>query len=195
MSHGTIFVVSAPSGAGKTTLLRHVCETVPHMVYSISATTRAPRNNEVNGRDYFFLTEEQFIRKIERNELAEWQQVHGYYYGTPKAFVEETIAKGDHVVMDLDVHGKTVFERVFPDSVSIFISPPSRDELQRRLCARNTESEEALAVRLANAEKEMAYARTQGNYTYEIVNDDLERARREIVHIVIHEIAKRNTRA
>ncbi len=189
MKRGKIFVVSAPSGAGKTTLLDHVRRTVPNIVYSISATTRRPRAHEKDGEHYFFLSEDEFKEKIAAGELAEWQKVHGHYYGTPKAFVKDTVERGTHVVMDLDVYGKTQFQNAFPDATGIFVTPPSMEELQRRLRERGTDHEESIGVRLENARHELDYARRHGNYDYEIVNDDLEQAKRRIVEIMVHEIS------
>ncbi|MBD3315617.1 MAG: guanylate kinase [Chitinivibrionales bacterium] len=182
-----MIVFSAPSGAGKTTLLDHIRRTVPGLVYSISATTRPPRPNEVDGRHYFFLSEQEFHRKIEGDEFAEWQAVHGHLYGTPRYFVDRTIESGKHLVMDIDVYGKKMFDRHYPQASGILILPPSMDELTRRLRNRGTESEESIGVRLANAKKEIAFAQTEGKYEYTLVNDDLERAKAE-VESVVHEI-------
>ncbi len=186
---GRIFVVSSPSGGGKTTLLNHVLETVPGVTYSISATTRAPRPGEEDGRHYFFLTEEQFQRRIAEGAFAEWQRVHGNYYGTPIDFVRETVNSGRHLLMDIDVYGKKKFDAVFPEAVGILILPPSLEELGRRLRERGQDSEEAIVTRLGNARDEMEFARREGKYEYRVINDELRRAESEIVSIVFSEIA------
>lgn len=181
---GKILVFSAPSGAGKTTLLNSLIKIVPNLVYSISATTRKPRPGEKHGTHYFFTDEDDFERRIRKNEFAEWETVHGNYYGTPRSFINSVVAEGRHVIMDIDVFGKKKFDEAYPDAVGILILPPSDEELERRLRARNTDDEETIRLRLQNARKELAFAREQGKYEYEIVNDDLERAKDELVHLV-----------
>jgi guanylate kinase len=181
---GKIFVFSAPSGAGKTTLIDFVRDTVPGMVYSVSATTRPPRPGESNGRHYFFISEEEFRRRIAGAEFAEWALVHGYYYGTPKSFIDATVAGGRHIIMDIDVAGKKKFDRIYPEAVGILVLPPDPEELARRLRARKSDDENTIAVRLANASKEMAIAAAEGKYEYTIINDDLERAKQEAARIV-----------
>lgn len=181
---GQIIVFSAPSGAGKTTLLDFLRQQIPGLAYSISATTRAPREHEINGVHYFFLSEERFREKIDRNEFAEWEVVHGNYYGTPRSFIDENIGQGKHVVMDIDVWGKTKFDRMYPQAVGILILPPSMNELEKRLRARNTDSEEVIQTRLENAKKEIEYAQTHGKYEHTIVNDDLERVEDELLGLV-----------
>jgi guanylate kinase len=181
---GKIIVASAASGAGKTTLLDHVRECFPQVVYSISATTRAPRAGEVHGQHYFFLSRQDFEQQAAQGRFAEWQVVHGNYYGTPRGFIDDSIAGGRHVVMDIDVYGKKKFDVVFPQAIGILLLPPSMEELERRLRGRGTDSEEVIARRLTNARDEMAFAREHGSYQYTIVNDDLDRAREEIVATV-----------
>jgi guanylate kinase len=188
---GKIFVFSAASGAGKTTLLNHLRATVPDLVYSISATTRPPRTGEKNGIHYFFLSEEEFKRKTANNEFAEWAIVHGHYYGTPRHFIDETIASGKHIIMDIDVKGKKKFDAVYPGAVGILIVPPSIEDLRRRLKDRNTDSEETIDLRIANAVKEMDFAKKEGKYEYTVVNDDLEKAESEVAKIVKKEISAR----
>jgi guanylate kinase len=185
---GIIFVFSAASGAGKTTILDHLRATVPNLVYSISATTRAPRDGERNGVHYFFMSEEAFRKKADAGEFAEWQKVHGNYYGTPRSFIDATVAAGKHVVMDIDVYGKLTFDRVYPDAVGILIVPPSREALERRLRGRGTDSEETIRLRLKNADEEMRVAKEKGSYRYTIVNDELQRACAEAVELVRREI-------
>ena len=183
-ARGTIFVFSAPSGAGKTTILRHLMETVPGLVYSISATTRPPRPGERDGVDYFFLQREEFERMSGAGAFAEWQEVHGNLYGTPRSSIDRTIAGGRHVIMDIDVYGKKKFDTVYPRATGILIVPPSLEVLRQRLEARGTETAHTLALRLRNAKDELAFARSQGNYAYTIVNDTLDRACSETVELV-----------
>jgi guanylate kinase len=171
-----LFVMSAASGAGKTTLKDKVIGEFPDIVYSISATTRKPREGEVDGVHYFFKTKEAFEKLIQENGLIEWNEVHGNYYGTPKFFVEDMLKQGKRVLFDLDVFGKVNFDKVYPEATGILILPPSEEELERRLRSRGTDSEESIQTRLKNAKKEMEFAKTQGKYEYTIVNDDLEKA-------------------
>ena len=175
-----LFVMSAASGAGKTTLKDKVIGEFPDIVYSISATTRKPRDGEVNGVHYFFKTKEEFEKLIKEDGLIEWNEVHGNYYGTPKFFVEDMLRQGKRVLFDLDVFGKVNFDKVYPDATGILILPPSEEELERRLRGRGTDSEEVIRLRLENAKKEMEFAKTKGKYEYTIINDDLERAANEL---------------
>ena len=175
-----LFVMSAASGAGKTTLKDKVIGEFPDIVYSISATTRSPREGEVNGVHYFFKTKEEFEKLIKEDGLIEWNEVHGNYYGTPKFFVEDMLRQGKRVLFDLDVFGKVNFDKVYPDATGILILPPSEEELERRLRGRGTDSEEVIRLRLENAKKEMEFAKTKGKYEYIIVNDDLEKAANEL---------------
>ena len=175
-----LFVMSAASGAGKTTLKDKVIGEFPDIVYSISATTRKPREGEVDGVHYFFKTKEEFEKLIKEDGLIEWNEVHGNYYGTPKFFVEDMLRQGKRVLFDLDVFGKVNFDKVYPDATGILILPPSEEELERRLRGRGTDSEEVIRLRLENAKKEMEFAKTKGKYEYTIINDDLERAADEL---------------
>ena len=175
-----LFVMSAASGAGKTTLKDKVIGEFPDIVYSISATTRKPREGEVNGVHYFFKTKDEFEKLIKEDGLIEWNEVHGNYYGTPKFFVEDMLRQGKRVLFDLDVFGKVNFDKVYPDATGILILPPSEEELERRLRGRGTDSEEVIRLRLENAKKEMEFAKTKGKYEYTIINDDLERAADEL---------------
>ncbi|ACX74015.1 guanylate kinase [Fibrobacter succinogenes subsp. succinogenes S85] len=175
-----LFVMSAASGAGKTTLKDLVIKDFPDIKYSISATTRKPREGEIDGVHYFFKTKEEFEQMIKDDALVEYNLVHGNYYGTPKSFVEKTLAEGNRVLFDLDVFGKVNFDKVYPDATGIFILPPSDEELERRLRGRGTDSEEVIQLRLANAKKEIEFAKTKGKYEYTIVNDDLQKAADEL---------------
>jgi len=181
---GKIFVFSAPSGAGKSTILSYLTETVPGLVYSISATTRKPRVGEVDGVHYFFMTTEEFEAKAAKGEFAEWQRVHGNYYGTPRAFIDSVVAGGRHIVMDIDVFGKKKFDVAYPEAVGILIAPPSMEELEARLRARGTDDEATIRLRLENARTEIAFAHTEGKYEYEIVNDNLKTAEAETAALI-----------
>ena len=175
-----LFVMSAASGAGKTTLKDKVIGEFPDIVYSISATTRSPREGEVNGVHYFFKTKEEFEQMIKDDALVEYNLVHGNYYGTPKSFVEDMLRQGKRVLFDIDVFGKVNFDKVYPEATGILILPPSEEELERRLRGRGTDSEEVIRLRLENAKKEMEFAKTKGKYEHVIVNDDLEKAANEL---------------
>lgn len=179
-----LFVMSAASGAGKTTLKDKVIQKFPDIRYSISATTRAPRAGEIDGVHYFFKTKEEFLKMIEDDALVEWNEVHGNFYGTPKSFVEETLAKGERVIFDIDVFGKVNFDKVYPDATGILILPPSSEELERRLRSRASDSEEVIKLRLENAEKEIDFAKNNGKYEHVIINDDLEKAAKELENIL-----------
>ena len=179
-----LFVMSAASGAGKTTLKDKVIGEFDDIVYSISATTRKPRTGEVDGVHYFFKTREEFEKLISENGLIEWNEVHGNYYGTPKSFVEDMLREGKRVLFDLDVFGKVNFDKVYPDATGILIMPPSEEELERRLRGRGTDSEDVIRTRLANAKKEIEFAKTKGKYEFTIVNDDLEKAASELREIL-----------
>jgi guanylate kinase len=166
-------ILSAPSGGGKTTIARALLARRPELGYSVSCTTRAPRPAEVQGRDYYFMSRSEFLAERERGAFAESAEVHGNLYGTLRSEVERVMACGTHVVMDIDVQGAVQFVRAFPQSVTIFILPPSAEVLLERLKGRNTESPAQLAARLQSALQELQHV---GEYEYVIVNDDLERA-------------------
>ena len=178
---GTLFVVSAPSGAGKTTLVGAIRARFPDLVYSVSHTTRPPRPGEVHGVDYFFISVEEFKTGIEAGLWAEWAEVHGNYYGTSARFLEETLAAGRDVLLDIDVQGACQLVRRFPEAVTIFILPPSLAVLRRRLESRGTDSPEAIALRMENARREM---RKKDSYDYRIVNDRLTEAVDSLAHLI-----------
>ncbi|MBF0468075.1 MAG: guanylate kinase [Desulfamplus sp.] len=180
-NRGKIFVVSAPSGAGKTTLCTKILARFPELAYSVSHTTRAPRTGEKDGIDYFFITETEFKKRIEQNLWAEWAQVHGNFYGTSMKFIEENIAKGNHLLLDIDVQGAKQFKQSFPESITIFIMPPSIDVLEQRLKKRGADPDEVIAKRLVNAAGEISQ---RSFYQNVIVNDDLQRAQQEMEDII-----------
>jgi guanylate kinase len=165
-------------------LLNYLRLCIPELVYSISATTRQPRPGERHGEHYFFLTEEEFRRTIDEGGFAEWMMVHSNYYGTPRSFIDKNLEKGAAIVMDIDVFGKKKFDALYPQAVGILIVPPGMDELEKRLRERQSETEDAIQRRMTNASIEMNYALCEGKYEYRVVNDDLERAKEETLHIV-----------
>jgi guanylate kinase len=181
-------ILSAPSGGGKTTIARALLARRPDLGYSVSCTTRAPRPTEVPGRDYYFLTRAEFIAAREQGAFAESAEVHGNLYGTRRSEVERVLAGGQHVVMDIDVQGAVQFKRAFPQTVTIFILPPSAEVLLDRLRARKTESPAQLAARLQSALQELQQV---DEYEYVIVNDDLERAVASVESIVDAEVVSR----
>ena len=181
-------ILSAPSGGGKTTIARELLARRPDLGYSVSCTTRAPRPTEVPGRDYYFLTRAEFIAAREQGAFAESAEVHGNLYGTRRSEVERVLAGGQHVVMDIDVQGAVQFKRAFPQTVTIFILPPSAEVLLERLKGRNTESAAQLAARLQSALQELQHV---GEYEYVIVNDDLDRAVASVESIVDAEVVSR----
>ncbi|MBW1698340.1 MAG: guanylate kinase [Deltaproteobacteria bacterium] len=178
---GRLFVVSAPSGGGKTTLCRAVRSRIPDIRYSVSYTTRKPRPDEQNGIDYHFIDEKSFKRGIARGEWAEWARVHGHYYGTSAKAIEQMLAAGNDVLLDIDVQGASQITRRYPEAVTIFIMPPSLEELRRRLESRGTDSPEEIKRRLSAAEKEMA---KKDCYRHVIVNDHLDKALDKLVSII-----------
>jgi guanylate kinase len=170
---GHRFIVSAPSGTGKTTLCRALRRQFPDMRYSVSYTTRSPREGERDGIDYHFITKEEFEARLARGLWAEWAQVHGNYYGTDAEFLEKTVSAGEDVLLDIDVQGARQILNQFPDSVTVFIMPPSMAELKRRLTQRGTETPEAIERRLTNAASEIT---RKDLYRHVIVNDQLDEA-------------------
>jgi len=181
-------VLSAPSGAGKTTIARTLLDRRTDVGYSVSCTTRAPRPGEQDGVDYHFLSREAFDAAVERDEFAEWAEVHGNRYGTLKSAIEQVMAEGKHVMLDIDVQGARQVVQRFLDSVTIFVVPPSAEALVARLTGRKTETDAALALRLANARLELAEAE---RYQHVVINDDLELAVRRVGAIIDEETTKR----
>jgi guanylate kinase len=182
---GNLLVVSAPSGAGKTTILRRILAMVPGIVFSVSHTTRAPRPGERDGGDYYFIARDQFLEMRAQGAFLEWAEVHGNFYGTSKKAVAEQLALGIDLILDIDVQGaRQTREQSEWQASSLFIAPPSWQELERRLTMRNTESVETIGLRLANARREMAEI---DRYDYVIVNDDLEAAVDAVRAVIIAE--------
>ena len=187
MTHFPI-ILSAPSGGGKTTIARALLARRKDIGYSVSCTTRQPREGEVPGKDYYFHSRSEFIAKRERGEFAESAEVHGNLYGTLRSEVLRVLEAGQHVLMDIDVQGASQFTRVFPQSVTIFILPPSADVLLDRLRKRQTESAQQLADRLQSALQEL---QAVDEYEYVIVNDNLEEAVAKIASIVDAQVSSR----
>ena len=180
--HGKIFVLSAPSGAGKTTLVKNLKKKFDLLLESVSCTTRKPRMNEVNGKDYHFLSPEEFKKQRDSSLFIEWAEVHGNLYGTPIGFIKNNIKKGKNVICDIDYQGALNIGKAFPDeSVLIFILPPSMKELEKRLRGRATDNEEIVLNRLRNAQKEITYYQS---YDHIIVNDNVEKATKLLTCIV-----------
>jgi guanylate kinase len=174
-------ILSSPSGGGKTTIARMLLERRPDVDYSVSCTTRVPRPGEEHAKDYFFLSKEEFEAKRSLDEFAEWAMVHGNQYGTLRSEVKRVLASGKHVIMDIDVQGARQFAAAFPESVLVFLLPPSADVLIGRLRARQTEDDGKLLVRLRSAREEL---REVGRYQYVVVNDNLEHAYKQVAAIV-----------
>ncbi len=181
-------ILSAPSGGGKTTIARELLRQRSDVGYSISCTTRLPRPGEVTGADYHFLTREEFLRRRAAGEFAESAEVHGNLYGTLRSEIARVLARGQHVVMDIDVQGARQMREAFPRVVTVFVLPPSGDVLLDRLRARKTESPEELVARLHSALLEL---RAVDEYEYIVVNDDLEHAVERVEAILDAEVVSR----
>lgn len=170
---GDVFVVSSPSGAGKSVILNRVRAADPALLFSVSATTRPPRAGEVDGREYYFLVRDEFMRRVDAGAFLEWAEVHGNLYGTLRAEMERLAASGQDAVLEIDVQGAANLWALGCGMVSVFIMPPSLDELERRLRKRGTEAPDVIALRVQNARREMHH---YTEYDFVIVNDDLDRA-------------------
>jgi guanylate kinase len=170
---GTLFVLAGPSGVGKGSVVRELVAKDPSLSLSVSVTTRPPRPGEVDGVDYFFVDEDAFARMVEAGELLEWAEIVGHRSGTPKGFVEDRLGEGRDVILEIDVVGASQVRERVPDSVLIFLEPPSLEELERRLRGRGTETEEAIRLRLQTAAWELEQ---RSWFDHVVVNDDLERA-------------------
>lgn len=187
-----VVVISGPSGAGKSSFVKALLGRYPRdLVYSVSATTRPRREHEVEGRDYFFLGREEFQRRVDAGEFVEHAEVHGELYGTLKSQTEAVLRSGRNVLLDIDVQGGRSVRRIYPDGVYIFVLPPSLADLEERLRARGTDSEERIKLRLENARREIEIAR---EYDYAVVNDDLEDATRKVLAIIEAETCRASRR-
>jgi guanylate kinase len=181
---GLLLIISRPSGVGKTTITRGVERSIAGSVFSVSATTRAKTEADVEGVDYHFVDEEGFDRLVREGELLEWANVFGKRYGTPRKWVEEQLRRGRLVILEIDVEGARQVKAKVPDAFAIFVLPPSEEVLLQRLRERKREGEDAIGVRFAEAKREIAFARDGGVYDLFIVNDNLQRAIAEAVGAV-----------
>lgn len=181
-------ILSSPSGGGKTTIARELLLKRTDLGYSVSCTTRAPRVGEIEGKDYYFLSRAEFERRRDHGDFAESAQVHGNMYGTLRSEVERVFGAGKHVVMDIDVHGAQQFVRAFPQTVMVFVLPPSAEILLERLRQRRTESKEQLARRLQSALQEL---QAVDLYQYVVVNDDLAKVVARVSSIIDAEVVRR----
>lgn len=171
---GLLVVMSGPSGVGKTTIARAVDRAIPDALFSVSATTRAQTSADVEGVDYHFVDEAEFRAMIEQDEFLEWAEVFGRLYGTPRAWVDEQLRRGRVVICDIDVEGARQIKAKMPDALTMFVLPPSEDELLERLRARKREGEDAIQRRFAEAKREIAAARASGVYEHFLVNENLD---------------------
>lgn len=178
---GRLFVLSAPSGGGKSSLKNMIIPRLPDLLYSVSYTTRAPRAGEEDGRDYYFVSRDDFEDMIKHERFLEWAEVFGRYYGTGKARVEDMLDGGHDVLADLDVAGASSVKALMPEAVLIFMVPPTTDELKKRLNLRQTESSEEARVRLSQVRREVG---CRGIYDFLIINDDLNQAVEDMVAII-----------
>ena len=170
---GEIIAVSAPSGGGKTTIVKQILKKFPEIVFSVSATTRPKRESEKNGVEYYFITEAEFKQKINNDEFVEWEKFYDYYYGTFKSVVEENVKYGKSVLLEVDVKGAISLKRIYPEAHLIYITPPSFEELVKRLRERRTESESDMKKRIERAKMELS---VKDKFDYFIDNNDLNKA-------------------
>lgn len=181
-----LIALSGPSGVGKGTLVKELLKARADLRLSISCTTRAPRKGEADGREYFFLTREEFEKRIDEGDFLEYDEHFGNFYGTPKSFVRDTL-KEKSVLLEIDVVGALNAKKAFPDCILVMILPPSEEELKKRLTGRNSETEEEIAGRLSRLSYELSQASL---YDYTIVNDDLQTARKKLEEIIDNEKIK-----
>jgi guanylate kinase len=184
---GRLIVVSGPSGAGKDTLIRTALEAVPELALIASATTRKPREGEIDGRDHVFLSREEFERWTEEDRLLEWAEYTGNLYGTPKQSVEKLLENGRSVILRIELQGARQIKERRPDAVMIFVRAPSLEETRRRLESRATETSESVESRMATAIKEIA---ARDEFDYEVVNGEREQARRDMIEILQRVVAE-----
>ncbi|NLM28666.1 MAG: guanylate kinase [Clostridiaceae bacterium] len=189
MKSGLLVVVSGPAGVGKGTVVSRAREKNNNIVYSVSATSRKPRPGEVEGRNYFFVSRERFNEMIKNNELLEWVEYCGNFYGTPRAYVEEQLKKGRIVLLEIEVEGAGNIKRQYPECVSIFIAPPDPDELKRRITGRGTEPPDVIEKRMRRAKEEME---RMSEYDYVIINDTIEDASDRLIEILEIELEAAN---
>ena len=182
MKTGSLYIISSVAGGGKSTLIRKLLEEYKDLIFSVSYTSRPQRPNEIHGRDYFFLTKEEFERKIQENFFFEWALVHDNYYGTPKQFILDELALGKKIILDIDVQGARKVKKEIPEAISIFILPPSKEIWIQRLKNRGTESPENIEKRIKNGIKELEH---KDEFDFQIVNDILDKAYIELKKIIL----------
>jgi len=185
LNKGFFIILSSPSGCGKTTVYKKLLEIMPELRYSVSTTTRAPRQGEIEGKDYFFVSKKEFIKMIKNGLFLEWQKVYGKYYGTRKDIVEKIFSENKLCIMDVDVKGGIRLKKLFPDSLTFFLLPPSFKILRKRLENRGTDSKKEIEKRFKSAVKELKYC---VEYDYIIVNDDLDEVVNKIKKIIQSEV-------
>lgn len=183
-NRGVLIVISGPSGAGKGTICQELLNKNDNIYLSVSATTRQPRQGEIDGKNYYFLKQEEFEERVKNNGFIEYANVHGNYYGTPKLNVEKMLEEGKDVILEIDIQGALKVKENFSEGVFIFILPPSMDELKRRIIKRGSETEESLMTRFKNAYQEINYV---SKYNYSVVNDTLEVAVSKVEAIITAE--------
>jgi guanylate kinase len=186
---GRIIAISAPSGSGKTTIVRKVLKDIPELVFSVSATTRKRRKDEIEGADYYFISENEFKKKIDNNEFIEWEKFYDYYYGTYKNIIDNAVSDGKTIILEVDVKGALSLKKIYPDAVLIYIVPPSFDELVNRLVKRKTEDEADLQKRIDRAKMELEL---KDEFDYFVDNTELEKAVIETESLIKKIISKEN---
>lgn len=182
MKEGNLVVISGPSGAGKGSISSRILKEMDNIEFSTSMTTREPRSGETDGKDYYFVTREEFRDAIAKDDFIEYAEVFGNYYGTPKKEVESRLKEGKNILLDIDVQGALNVMKSFPEGLFIFVLPPSLEELRNRIVHRGKDAPDVIERRLGQAESEMAHA---GEYDYQVVNDDLDEAVETIKKIII----------
>lgn len=183
MNKGKILILSGPSGVGKGTVVQYLVNNNPNIVLSVSATTREPREGEIDGVHYFFISKEDFAKKIENDEMLEFNEYNENYYGTIKSHVNDLLKQGKHVLLEIDVNGAYQVKNKCPEAITVFLIAPSEAEIERRLRKRNTEDEETIKARLQIAVDEMKHA---DSYDHIVCNDSIENASEKILNILNH---------
>jgi guanylate kinase len=189
MDKGTFIVVSAPSGTGKSTICQRLLQACPEIKFSVSYTTRGPRPGEVDGKDYFFISREEFQKRIEQGDFAEWAENYGNLYGTSIRAMKESLAKGTTILLDIEPRGAKKIKQNFRRGIFVFVLPPSREEILKRLKGRGHETIDVIQARYARAESELQEISW---YDYVIFNDDLETAVNQLISIYIAQKCKRS---
>jgi guanylate kinase len=191
MKSGLLVVVSGPAGVGKGTVVSSARKKNKNIAYSVSATSRKPRPGEIDGTNYYFVTRERFKEMIRKQELVEWVEYCGNFYGTPRAYVEEQLKKGRIVLLEIEVKGASNIKKQYPECVSIFIAPPDLDELNKRITNRGTEPPDVIEERMRRAEKEMEHI---SEYDYVVINDTVDNSSDRLLEILEIELEAANKR-